>query len=100
MKILRAELPELFAEISEFIIEHSKEEHRRGSTFFTKSIIQFKQEDAKHFSGIKNFSEYVGLWETNQYIASEEDIDWDEIDTLTRVEKKKVMIESFEWQPI
>jgi hypothetical protein len=89
MKITKKEDPELFKTISNFIIDESYRQHRRGSNFFVKSIVEFELEDAEYFPNIKDFSKYIGTWETNTYITSEEDTNWDEIYQLTKVELHK-----------
>lgn len=98
--ITKKEQPILFENVSEFIMDDSYKEHRRGSTFYVKSIIQLDKEDAEHFPSIKNFDDYIGTWETNDYITSEDDTDWDEINTLYRVEKKTIVVETTKWERI
>lgn len=79
--------------IPDCIIEDSYCEHRRGSTFYKKSIVEITREETNDLS-------ILGAWETNQYIWSEDDVDWSEIYELTKVEKKKIMIEKEVWQEI
>jgi len=102
MKILKSDVPELFTDIREVIIDESFNEHRRGSTFFVKSVVEFREEHAEFYPGVPNFKDYVGTWETNQYITSEDDTDWDEIIELTKVEKKEVTktVTTTEWVEI
>lgn len=76
-------------------METSKEEHRRGSTFYMRSIVEINE---KYFPEVPR--EFDGYWETNQYIWSEEDWDKYEIDTLTRVEKKERIITETYWEPV
>lgn len=96
-EIRKIEIPTIFDNIDEFIIDDSHKEHRRGSTFYVKSIIQLNEEDAKFFPDIIDFANFIGTWETNQYIMSEEYIDWDEINILSRVEKQIVVVETTKW---
>lgn len=79
--------------IPKCIIEDSHCELRRGNTFYKKSIIEITREETNDLN-------ILGTWETNQYIWSEDDVDWSEIYELTKVEKKKVMIEKEVWQEI
>lgn len=76
-------------------MEPSVQEHRRGSTFYMRSIVEINE---KYFPEVPR--ELDGYWETNQYIWSEEDWDKDEIDTLTRVEKKERIITVTYWEPV
>ena len=78
MKVTRKEEPELFNEIGEMIIDKSQNEHRRGSTFYVKAIVEFKSEHKQHYPNVQDFYKYVGYWETNQYVRSEDDVDWEE----------------------
>lgn len=96
-KVTRKEMPELFEGISEFIIEDSLKEHRRGSNFFTKSIIKFDPDHKEYFPMVSGFDDYVGTWETNRYVSGEEDTDWRDILELTRVEQKEKTIVIKEW---
>jgi hypothetical protein len=102
MKITRKEQPVLFKYISEFIIEDSKHDHRRGSTFFVQSIVEFEEGDFAEIE-VPDFStKYVGTWETNVYVRSEEDTDWDEITELTKVNKVTKLVAKTEttWEPV
>lgn len=95
MKITKKENPKLFKVVGELVIEDSYKEHRKGSTFYTKSIIQITEQDSDLFPNIENFSDYIGYWESDEYISSE---DYDEgITELTKVEKIKVMVEVDKW---
>ena len=98
MIITRKEMPELFTkEMQDFIVEDSYNEHRRGSTFFRKSIIEIKEEDREFFENIKDFQKCIGFWETNEYIWCEDDFDWSEVDTLTKVKPISKKIEVRVW---
>jgi len=93
-KIKREDYPEKFDEFIDDIWENSYYEHRRGQTFFAKSIYWIAE---KNFP---EFPELWGYWESNQYITSEIDTDWNEIYELNRVEKKTKIIEIEEWVQI
>uniref|UniRef100_A0A6M3Y129 Uncharacterized protein n=1 Tax=viral metagenome TaxID=1070528 RepID=A0A6M3Y129_9ZZZZ len=97
MKVTRKEEPELFNEIGEMIIDRSQNDHRKGSTFYIKAIIEFRPEDKRHYPNVHDYEKYVGYWETNQYVRSEDDIDWEEITELTKVEQKTEMVEVKKW---
>lgn len=96
-KITRESAKEMGIDFNSLLddMETSKEEHRRGSTFYMRSIVEINE---KYFPEIPR--ELDGYWETNQYIWSEEDWDKDEIDTLTRVEKKERIITETYWEPV
>ncbi len=100
MKITRKEFPTLFNSIRDLIVENSVEEHRRGSSFYTKSIIEILSEDEKHWPDIPDFQNLVGNWETNRYISSEDYTDWDEINELTKVHCVEETIINLVWKPI
>ena len=97
MKVTRKEEPELFNEIGEMIIDNSQNDHRRGSTFYVKAIVEFKSEHKQHYPNVQDFYKYVGYWETNQYVRSEDDVDLEEITELTKVELKTEMVEVKKW---
>lgn len=81
-----------FDELLNDFIENSYKEHRRGSTFYTKSIVKIDEES---YSEIDR--KYDGFWETNQYISSEDDSDLSEIYELNRVEIKDKVVTTQEW---
>lgn len=98
-KITRANAKELnidFDYLIEDFYEESYSEHRRGSNFFTKSIVQINEE---YFPDVSR--ELDGFWETNTYI-------WDDsygyensdIHEVNRVEKKEIIITKTEWVPV
>ena len=97
MKVTRKEEPELFNEIGERIIDKSQNEHRRGSTFYVKAIVEFKPEHKQYYPNTQNYEKYIGHWETNRYIESEDYTDWEEITELTKVEQKTEMVEVKKW---
>lgn len=100
-KVTRKEFPTLFKGVGQRIIEDSYSEHRRGSNFFTKSIIEFTSEDDEFYPEIPNFSELYGYWETNQYIHDDNyGTDWSEVYELTRVIKEPVVVTTFKWVEI
>lgn len=98
MKLTRAEHPSLFQGISEAIIEDSYSQHRRGSTFYTRSIVEFKPEHRGYYPEIENFNDFVGTWETNQYVRGEDDTDWTEIDELIKVQPEEEMVSTKVWK--
>lgn len=93
---LAKELNINFNDIISDIEEYSYQEHRRGATFFTKGIIEI---DEEFFPNVPR--ELDGFWETNTYVHSDDHgFDKDEIDTLTRVEKKVNIIEKIVWEKV
>jgi hypothetical protein len=74
----------------------SYEEHRRGSNFYTRSVVEIKEEWFPEVS-----RELDGFWETNTYVS---DSDWghesSEIYELNRVEKKVKVVETTYWEKI
>jgi hypothetical protein len=74
----------------------SYEEHRRGSNFYTRSVVEIKEE---WFPEVPR--ELDGFWETNTYVS---DSDWghesSEIYELNRVEKKVKVVETTYWEKI
>ena len=100
-KITKKEYPSLFQEIGEFVIDDSRRDHRRGSNFFVDSIVEFTADYAKFFPEITDFTPFIGTWETNTYIWDDNHgAEWNEIDTLTRVEKKEVVTTKTVWEPV
>lgn len=98
-KITRATAKELGVDFNELINdmdEISYEEHRRGSNFFTRSIVVINQE---YFPDINR--ELDGFWETNTYVS---DSEWghekNEITELNRVEKKERVITKTYWEKV
>ena len=90
--------PNIFRNISESIVDNTLDEHRRGSSFYKQSIVQFDAEDKQYFDDVDNFEAFIGTWETNQYLYdSEYGTDWEEIFELVRVEQKTVLVETIEW---
>ena len=83
---------ELFDQILDDIHEFSYKEHRRGSSFFVKSI--FFVDDLL----LPDNPELWGFWESNQ-IVWDDDYGYEnsEITELTRVEKKEKTIVVEEW---
>lgn len=93
-KVTYKEEPTLFDYITEFSIEEISE-HRRGSNFYREDIIEFKEENKKHFPKIENFEKYLGTWRTNNVIWDDNYGFEDTFSELTRVEKKEIV--SYEW---
>jgi hypothetical protein len=99
-KISKAECPELFENIGDAVIEDSRVDHRRGANFFVQSVVEFKEEHAKYYPTI-DLTPFIGTWETNTYIRDDNSgSEWDEINTLTRVEKNEIIITKKVWEPV
>jgi len=82
-----------FADLIDDFDCHSSDHHRRGSSFWRQSIVKI---DADYFPELPE--EFYGYWETNEYsYDSEYGPEKREIIELKRVEKVKVVIETFEW---
>jgi|SRR5690606_2916424 len=98
-KILKKDYPRLFANIGEAIIEDSRRDHRRGSNFFTQSIVEFKPEHQEYYD--IDLTPFLGTWETNTYLSDyDHGTDWDEILELRRVEKKEKTVVTTSWEPV
>lgn len=99
-QITKKEYPALFENIEDAIIEDSSEDHRRGSNFFVTSIVEFRLEYSVYYPSI-DLTPFVGTWETNVYIRdTEHGTDFNEINTLTRVELKEVVTTTKVWEPV
>lgn len=97
-KITRKNAKELGVDFNELISDFddtSYEKHRRGSTFFTRSIIVIRE---AWFPEVNR--ELDGYWETNTYVSSEDDVDLNEIKELNRVEKKERVITETYWEKV
>lgn len=93
--IKRADYPNQFNEFIDDFYEDSYEDHRKGSTFWKRSIVHLNDEY------YPNFPELWGYWETNTYMWSDSyGYDKSEINILTRVEKATRTIEQKYWKPI
>lgn len=92
---LAKELDVDFNLLLENMIDNSYQEHRRGSNFFTRSIIEISKDD-------ENVPEELrGFWETNDYIWDDNHgYDRSDITQFTRVEKVPVVKTTHEWRPI
>jgi hypothetical protein len=74
----------------------SYEEHRRGSSFYTRSVIEINEEWFPEVS-----RELDGFWETNTYVSdSEWGPDKSEIYELNRVEEKIKVVETTYWEKV
>ena len=86
MKYTKDEYPNLFEDILEFEVDKTVDDHRKGSSFFRESIIEFT--DDTHVG-------YAGLYKTNLYIWDElngvEDLN--ELIPIERVWKERVFNE-------
>lgn len=99
-QITKNEYPALFENIGEAIIKHSRWDHRKNSNFFVQSIVEFKEEHAKYYPSV-DLTPFIGTWETNTYIWDDNyGSEWDEINTLTRVELKEVVTTTKVWEPV
>jgi|GEM_PF-3299788 len=96
-KVTYSEQPELFDDITEFSIEEDLD-HRRGSSFYREDIIEFKPKHKIFFEDVPNFEDYIGTWQTNNVMWSEDDGFDSEFSELTRV--KKVEKITYKWKPI
>ena len=83
---------ELFDQILDDIHEFSYKEHRRGSSFFVKSIFLVNEE------WFPNNPELWGFWESNDVVWYD-DCGYENRDIfeLTRVEKKEKTVVVEEW---
>lgn len=99
--ITKKEYPSLFEDILEFEIAESYRQHRRGSNFFVRNVIELTPDDAKHFPDIQDFTPLVGTWETNVFVTDAEyGADLRDINTLTRVYQKEKVITTKTWEPV
>jgi hypothetical protein len=95
LKVTKKEEPTLFVELSKMVID-SIRDHRRGSSFYTQDIVEFKPEDIEYYPEIPDFVEkYVGTWITDSYIWDDNYSSDEQPTTLTRVERKEIV--SYEW---
>lgn len=91
----------IFEDIQEFIIDTPYNHHRRRDSFYRISIVEFTEDEAKHFPEIADFTPYLGTWKTNTYTWSDDyGIENDAICELTKVEKKVEMVETTYWEAI
>jgi hypothetical protein len=100
-ELTRKTHPEIFVNIQDAITKDSSVTHRRSSNFYVNSIVEFREEDAKYYPTISNFSDFIGTWMTNTYIRDDNHgTDFNEIDRLTRVKRVLVMIPTETWQVV
>lgn len=98
-KVTKEDYPQLFANICDAVIEDSRRDYRRGSNFFTQSIVEFKPEHQEYYN--IDLTPFYGTWETNTYLSDYEyGTEWSEIDELTRVEKKEKTVVTTTWEPV
>ena len=95
-KITRETVGEdLFQQIIEDSYDTSYEEHRRGSSFYTKWVFEVSEEL------FPDRPELWGFWESNNFIFdSEYGLEESDIEELTRVEKKTKTIVKEYWEKI
>jgi len=95
-KITRETAKELgfdFNRLIQDMDETSYEEHRRGSNFFTRSIVEIHED---WFPEVPR--ELDGYWETNTYVSdSEWGHDTSEIHELNRVEQREKVVTTTYW---
>jgi hypothetical protein len=76
--------------------EDSVQEHRRGSNFYTRSIVEVNE---KWYPELPR--EFDGFWETNQYVWDDNyGFDKSDINTLYRVEQKERTIVEKYWEKV
>lgn len=73
--------------------DFSKKDHRRGSTFYVKRILEINE---TYYPEVDR--KYDGFWESNEYIWSEEDYDKRDIYEFNRVELVEKVVTTKEWQ--
>lgn len=82
-----------FNSLLEDFVEDSYSEHRRGSNFYTKSIVEI---NAKWFPEVPR--KYDGFWETNQYVKDDDHgYEKGEITELHRVVSMEKIVRTAEW---
>ena len=85
-----------FDDLIDEFTEHSYEEHRKGSDFYTRSIVEINK---KWFPDIPR--EFDGFWETNMYISNaNHGHDSDEITELNRVQQRERTIVETYWHRV
>jgi len=72
---------------------HIDSKHRKGSTFFRTIVVYISQSDCTEW-GIPE--KYIGYWQSNNHVWSEDDYDTDELFPFVRVEKKTKEITTIE----
>jgi hypothetical protein len=93
---LAKELEVDFNTLLEDFVEDSYQEHRRGSNFYTKSIVEINEEYYP-----QNPRELDGFWETNSYVWDDNyGYDKSDITELTRVELVPVVKTIHQWQEV
>lgn len=93
-KITRENSPIEFNRFLEDFKENSYQEHRRGSNFFTRSIVEINEQ---WFPELDRSLD--GYWETNQYVHDDDyGHDNSDITELNRVEKVDVVTTRKEWK--
>jgi hypothetical protein len=98
-KITRSTAKEMgfdFNTLLEDFQENSVQEHRRGSNFYTRSIVEVNE---KWYPELPR--ELDGFWETNQYVWDDNyGFDKSDINTLYRVEQKERTIVEKYWEKV
>jgi hypothetical protein len=72
----------------------SQKDHRRGGSFFVKTVVVADDENLPEKPHLH------GFWETEQFVMSDEDTGIDLVEVLTRVEKKQFTEIVEKWVPV
>jgi hypothetical protein len=98
-KLTRTTAKELgidFNSLLDDFVENSYKEHRKGSNFYTRSIVEINEE---WYPDVPR--EFDGFWETNDYVSHDM---WgpelSDITELTRVERKERTIVETYWEKV
>lgn len=91
-KISKKEYSDIWEKILEDKYDMTEKEHRRGSNFYTNFIYEINEEF------FPDHPKLHGFWMTDTVIWDSEYGCDNVIDTLYRVEKKKKIVETEEWQ--
>jgi hypothetical protein len=75
--------------------EFSEFEHRRGSTFYVRQLIEVTQTDLDDLQ-LKDRTDLLGFWETNRIVWSDDDGFEYPPDMLYRVKPVKVLTTKYE----
>lgn len=89
--ISRENDPDLFNKlVDRFDPDFSEFEHRRGSTFYVRQLIEVTQTDLNNLQ-LKDHTDLLGFWETNSVIWSDDNGFNYPPDVLYRVEPYEVL---------
>jgi hypothetical protein len=90
-KITKETYPDLWDKILEDVYDNTEMEHRKGSSFYTNYIFLIDEEF------FPENPELHGFWMSETLIWDDYGGDDSDITELTRVEKKKIVIEKEKW---